>query len=52
MGLPTGYVTDLGLPRSAELRALGNGVVPQQAEMALRVLVCEVANHPSNALNN
>jgi DNA (cytosine-5)-methyltransferase 1 len=39
MGLPAGYVTDLGLPRSAELRVLGNGVVPQQAERALRQLV-------------
>jgi DNA (cytosine-5)-methyltransferase 1 len=39
MGLPAGYVTALGLPRSGELRALGNGVVPQQAETALRQLV-------------
>ena len=39
MGLPVGYVTGLGLPRSAELRALGNGVVPQQAERALRELI-------------
>ena len=35
MGLPLGYVTGLDLPRSAELRALGNGVVPQQATAAL-----------------
>jgi DNA (cytosine-5)-methyltransferase 1 len=40
MGLPAGFVTDLGLPRNAELRALGNGVVPQQAERALRKLIC------------
>lgn len=39
MGLPEGYVTGLGLPRSAELKALGNGVVPQQAEAAIRWLV-------------
>lgn len=39
MGLPAGYVTDLGLPRNAELRALGNGVVPQQATAAIRNLV-------------
>jgi DNA (cytosine-5)-methyltransferase 1 len=39
MGLSEGYVTGLGLPRSGELRALGNGVVPQQAEKALRYLV-------------
>jgi DNA (cytosine-5)-methyltransferase 1 len=39
MGLPESYVTGLGLPRSAELKALGNGVVPQQAEAAIRWLV-------------
>ena len=39
MGLPVGYVTGLGLPRTAELRALGNGVVPKQAECALRTLI-------------
>jgi DNA (cytosine-5)-methyltransferase 1 len=39
MGLPAGYVTDLGLPRSAELRAFGNGVVPQQAEEAVHQLL-------------
>ncbi len=40
MGLPEGWVTadDLGLPRSAQLQALGNGVVPQQAAAALRTL--------------
>ena len=42
MGLPAGYVTGLDLPRSAELRALGNGVVPQQAERALQLLVADV----------
>ena len=42
MGLPTGLVTGLGLPRSAELHALGNGVVPQQATCALRVLTARV----------
>jgi DNA (cytosine-5)-methyltransferase 1 len=39
MGLPAGHVTGLGLPYSAELRALGNGVVPQQAEQTLSVLL-------------
>lgn len=39
MGLPAGHVTGLGLRRSAELKALGNGVVPQQAALALRVLL-------------
>lgn len=40
MGLPAGWVTDVpGIPRSAQLKALGNGVVPQQAAEALRVLI-------------
>lgn len=39
MGLPDGWVTDTpGLTRSAMLRALGNGVVWQQAAYALRIL--------------
>jgi len=39
MGLPEGFVTDLGLPYSAQHRAIGNGVVPQQAVAALWELV-------------
>jgi DNA (cytosine-5)-methyltransferase 1 len=40
MGLPEGWVTDVpGLSRNAQLKALGNGVVPQQAELALRLLL-------------
>jgi len=39
MGLPLGWVTDCGLSRNDELKACGNGVVPQQAELALRVLL-------------
>jgi DNA (cytosine-5)-methyltransferase 1 len=39
MGLPQGFVTGLDLPYSAQHRILGNGVVPQQAEAALRQLV-------------
>ena len=39
MGLPAGWVTDVpGLPRNAQLKALGNGVVPQQAALALHLL--------------
>ncbi|MEU0656154.1 DNA cytosine methyltransferase [Streptomyces albogriseolus] len=39
MGLPDGWVTDTpGLTRPAMLRALGNGVVWQQASYALRLL--------------
>jgi DNA (cytosine-5)-methyltransferase 1 len=38
-GLAPGWVTDTpGLGRPAQLTALGNGVVPQQASRALRVL--------------
>jgi DNA (cytosine-5)-methyltransferase 1 len=40
MGLPEGWVTDVpGLSRNAQLKALGNGVVPAQAAMALRLLL-------------
>ena len=39
MGLPEGWITDCGLSRNDELKACGNGVVPQQAELALRVLL-------------
>jgi len=38
MGLPDGWVTGVDIPRNAQLKALGNGVVPQQAAMALRLL--------------
>lgn len=39
MGLPDGWITDAGLTRNEELKACGNGVVPQQAELALRLLL-------------
>lgn len=39
MGLPEGWITDVGLSRNDELKACGNGVVPQQAELALRLLL-------------
>jgi DNA (cytosine-5)-methyltransferase 1 len=38
MGLPCGWVTDLDLSRSQQLKMLGNGVVPQQAYYALELL--------------
>lgn len=43
MGLPRGWVTDVDLPRRNKLKILGNGVVPQQAVLALRLLgeLCE-----------
>jgi DNA (cytosine-5)-methyltransferase 1 len=40
MGLPAGWVTDVpGITRNEALKACGNGVIPQQAEAALRVLL-------------
>lgn len=39
MGLPAGWVTDVpDLSRNAQLKALGNGVVPQQALAALQLM--------------
>jgi DNA (cytosine-5)-methyltransferase 1 len=38
MGLPEGHVTGHGLSVSQELKMLGNGVVPQQARLALELL--------------
>jgi DNA (cytosine-5)-methyltransferase 1 len=42
MGLPEGWITGLGLKRNDELKLAGNGVVPQQAELALRILVASI----------
>jgi DNA (cytosine-5)-methyltransferase 1 len=39
MGLPEGWVTDCGLSRAQTLKMLGNGVVPQQAKLALELMV-------------
>lgn len=41
MGLEPGWVTDpsIGISRNDQLKALGNGVVPQQAELAIRRLI-------------
>jgi len=40
MGLPVGHVTEVpGLSRNEQLKALGNGVVPQQCAAAVRVLL-------------
>ena len=39
MGLPEGWVTGRGLSVAKELKLLGNGVVPQQALLALRLLL-------------
>jgi len=41
MGWPEGWVTnpEIGLSRAAQLKVIGNGVVPQQAVAALRKLL-------------
>lgn len=48
MGLPDGWVTDVpGLTRAAQLKAIGNGVCPQQATAAITALVERAQNdHP------
>lgn len=38
MGLPDGWVTDVEITRAQQIKALGNGVVPQQGAVALRVM--------------
>ncbi len=39
MGLPDGWVTNAGLTRTEALKCCGNGVVPQQAFLALELLI-------------
>jgi DNA (cytosine-5)-methyltransferase 1 len=43
-GVEPGWVTDLPLPRTAQLRALGNGVVPHQATHAVGLLLADLAD--------
>lgn len=38
MGLPNGWITRRGLSRKDEIKMCGNGVVPQQAKLALKLL--------------
>lgn len=42
-GIPAGHVTDVAISRNAQLKALGNGVVPQQAALALGMLLGALA---------
>lgn len=44
MGLPSGWVTGVGLSRRDELTACGNGVVPQQAYVALEMILGKKVN--------
>ncbi|MFI5809286.1 DNA cytosine methyltransferase [Streptomyces sp. NPDC051561] len=54
-GVPAGHVTSVPAPpgmsaaalRNARLKALGNGVVPLQAEVALRLLLDRVRDEPA-----
>lgn len=47
MGLPDGWVTDpsIGISRNDQIKALGNGVVPQQARLALETLLDDTGQH-------
>jgi len=51
MGLPPGWVTGVaGISRAAQLRALGNGVVPAQAATAVTLLLRDVlADHETRS---
>lgn len=49
MGLPAGWVTDLDISRSQQLKILGNGVVPQQAYRALELL-CNINSYPQGLI--
>lgn len=42
MGLEAGWVTATGLTRAAQIRTLGNGVVPAQAATALGLLLADL----------
>jgi DNA (cytosine-5)-methyltransferase 1 len=45
MGLPDGWVTDVpGLSRTAQLRIIGNGVVPLQGAVAFIMLAGQKAS--------
>lgn len=39
MGLPEGWITNLPISRAQQFKLLGNGVVPQQAEYAIKQLL-------------
>lgn len=42
MGLPAGWVTRVPVPRTVKLKAIGNGVVPQQMELGIRLLLARM----------
>ncbi len=41
MGLTQGWITGIDIKRNSQLKALGNGVVPQQAQVAIAYLLEE-----------
>jgi DNA (cytosine-5)-methyltransferase 1 len=44
MGVPDGWVTGVaGLSRAAQLRIVGNGLVPVQGALAIRILTGRAA---------
>ena len=50
MGIPAGWVTEVpGIPPNAQLKALGNGVVPRQGAAAFRLLAERMALPPALA---
>lgn len=51
MGLPDGWVTDpaIGITRNEQIKACGNGVVPQQAIAALRDMLAAFGDQERNA---
>lgn len=52
MGLPLGWVTDVpGLSRTEQLKALGNGVVPQQCALAVSRLLDVLAGNRNQQLD-
>ena len=52
MGLPPGWVTDVpGLSRTEQLKALGNGVVPQQCALAVSRLLDVLAGNRNQQLD-
>jgi len=47
MGIPRWVTTVEGVPRTAQLRLIGNGVVPQQGAVALQMLLAIAARYPA-----
>ena len=43
MGVPEGWITDIPISRNEQLKACGNGVVPQQAAAALKDMLSSFA---------